>query len=152
MSVCWRNLSTYTCATTKQEGLQAEYLKMRSTYCRMLTGGGLKPWNIVTTSLICVFSIRISFFWTDLSRSEERSIKTLGVLKTPFLDSLSPKVWYISNSVLPVSGERASISEMSCIELKPISSLSPKESNLTNFLFQDNFYSFSKILKCHFIF
>lgn len=111
ISVCWRNLSTYICATTKQDGLHLEYLKIRSIYLRTLRVGSLKPWNAVTTSFICFDSNNISFLWTDLSRSEERSDKTRGT-PTPLSNSFSPNERYKSELTSSVSSARVPISKL----------------------------------------
>lgn len=111
ISVCWRNLSTYMCANTKQDGLQPEYLKIRSMYLWTLRAGALKPWNTVITSFICFDSNSISFLWTDLSRSEERSDKTRGT-PTPLSNPLSPNERYISELTSSVSSARVPICKL----------------------------------------
>lgn len=70
----------YMYATTKQEGLQRAYLKMRSIYRLMLKAGTSDAWNIVITSFIFDPLINFSFFRMDLSKTEETTDKTRGVL------------------------------------------------------------------------
>lgn len=111
ISVCWINLSTYTCATTKHDGLQLEYLKIRSMYLRTLRAGALKPWNTVTTSSTCFVSNSISFLWTDLSRTEERSDKTRGT-PTPLSISFRPNERYISELTSSGSSARVPIHKL----------------------------------------
>jgi len=111
ISVCWINLSTYMCATTKQEGLQPEYLNIRSMYLRTLRVGALKPWNTVTTSFMWFASNSVSFLRTNLSRTEERSDKTRGT-PTPLSVSLSPNERYISELTSSVSTARLPISNL----------------------------------------
>lgn len=97
-------------ATTKQELLQFEYLKMRSIYFLMLKAGTSDPWNIVMTSFIFDALTNFSFFWIDLSRIEERTDKTRGFPEGPAADSSHPKVEKVSEITTMLSSAPASMS------------------------------------------
>lgn len=111
----WINRSMYTCATTKQDGLQREYLKIRSTYSLMVSVGALEPWKTVITSLVCVLSSNVSFIWTDLSRCDEISDRTFGFPWFCLKVSLSPRVLYDFKPGISFSSPKDSIPKQSCI-------------------------------------
>jgi len=76
-----RSINTY--PTTKQEGLQLVYLKMRSKYLAMLIPGALSPWKMVSflglkTPAAGEFA-NCSFLVTSRSSTEARTGNTLGI-------------------------------------------------------------------------
>lgn len=104
------NLSMYICATTKQEGLHLEYLKMRSMYCWMVSVGGLEPWKIVGISLVCVVCKHVSFSSTAFWRSEESKDRTLGFPVRPS----RPRIMLNFEPKMSFSKVEASVSKKGC--------------------------------------
>lgn len=89
ISIWWRNLSKYIYATTKQEGLQFEYLKILSIYCLILNAGTLDPWKIVITSFWLDAFNPFSFFWMHFSSAEDKIARIRGGPGTPLLSNSS---------------------------------------------------------------
>lgn len=104
----WINLSMYICATTKQEGLHLEYLKMRSTYCWMVSVGALEPWKTVGLSLVCVVCNHVSFSSTNFWRSEASKDRTLG------FRPLRPRIMLNFEPKMSFSSVKASVSKQGC--------------------------------------
>lgn len=112
------NLSMYICATTKHEGLHLEYLKIRSTYCWMVSVGGLEPWKTVGISLVCVVCNHVSFSSTAFWRSEESKDRTLGFPVRPS----RPRIMSKFEPKMSFSKVKASVSKKGCKRIKIVAS------------------------------